>query len=193
MRSVVHFLSIALFLLVNKQANGQVIGMDQHLSLIFLGKCRDPHLCLAIFTTNYFFHVWVQSICLFIYSLVCASFYFSFTHSLTLSLTDSSSQTLSHVLAQPLDFVFFFFFFCQTSNGRWNPPSSSWCKYLCSSRLYRLVLSFLSLYSHKFFENKKAWTASGLILYFWDFLHVFMTQKMHATIILVHFAGLKYR
>ena len=54
MRSVVHFPSIVLFLLVNRQANKLVIGTDQHLSLIFLGKCRDSQLCLAIFTKNYF-------------------------------------------------------------------------------------------------------------------------------------------
>ena len=75
MRSVVHFLSIALFLLVNRQANKLVIGTDQHLSLIFLGKCRDSHLCLAIFTKNYFL-LYVSAVYMVIYLFLGLGFFF---------------------------------------------------------------------------------------------------------------------
>lgn len=105
MRSVVHFLSIVLFLLVNRQANRLVIGTDQHLSLIFLGKCRDSHLCLAIFTKIYFL-LYLSAVYNGNLFIPWFGFFFNFIHSLTHSLAESSTQSLSHVLAQPLDFLF---------------------------------------------------------------------------------------
>ena len=167
-RSVVHFLSIALFLLVNRQANGLVIGTDQHLSLIFLGKCRDPHLCLVIFSKNYFL-LYLSAVSTVTYLFLGLSFFFFFIYSFSHSFAHwiIYSFTKSCISSWTFRFSFLFsFFFYQTSNGRGKPPSSPWCKYLCSSRLYRLALSLLSLSSHKFFENKKGWAAPGPLLYF---------------------------
>ena len=95
MRSVVHFLSIALFVLVDRRANELVIGTDQHLSLIFLGKCRDSHLCLAIFAKNYFllYLSAVYMVINFIYSLVWVFFFF---HLFILSLIHSLNYLLNH-------------------------------------------------------------------------------------------------
>ena len=162
MRSVVHFLSIVLFLLVNRQANRLVIGTDQHLSLIFLGKCRDSHLCLAIFTKNYFL-LYLSAVYngnLFIPWFGFFFLIYSFSHSFTRWIIYSITKSC---IGSTVIFSF------QISNGRWKPPSSPWCKYLCSSRLYRLVLSFLSLSSPKFFENKRGWAAPGFVLFFSSF------------------------
>ena len=67
----------------------------------------DSHLKIALFAKNYFllYLSAVYMVINFIYSLLWV-FFFSFIHSVTHSLAELSTQSLSHVLAQPLDFLF---------------------------------------------------------------------------------------